>query len=68
MSNFVRFLFTSPSGNKVTLETLPKEKGIDPREELLKFHKQYYSANLMGLSVLGKGKFESKICIQSCFE
>lgn len=43
------------TGNKETLDTIPKEKGIQVREELLKFHKQWYSANLMSLAVLGQG-------------
>lgn len=42
------------TGNKYTLETRPKELGSDVRDELLKFHDQYYSSNLMGLTVLGK--------------
>ncbi|XP_041369113.1 insulin-degrading enzyme-like [Gigantopelta aegis] len=42
------------TGNKTTLEILPKEKGINTRDELLKFHSNYYSSNIMGLSVLGK--------------
>ncbi|BFZ09211.1 hypothetical protein BsWGS_12249 [Bradybaena similaris] len=42
------------TGNKETLETIPKSKGLDVREELLKFHSRYYSSNIMGLCVLGK--------------
>ncbi|EDO37735.1 predicted protein [Nematostella vectensis] len=42
------------TGNKLTLDTRPKEKGIDTREELLKFHSLYYSANIMSLSVIGR--------------
>ncbi|XP_024120451.1 insulin-degrading enzyme [Oryzias melastigma] len=42
------------TGNKLTLETRPAEEGIDVRQELLKFHSTYYSANLMGLCVLGR--------------
>lgn len=42
------------TGNKFTLDTLPKEKGINIREELLKFHETWYSSNIMSLSVLGK--------------
>lgn len=44
------------SGNKLTLETRPSKDGIDIRQELLKFHSTYYSSNLMGLCVLGRGK------------
>lgn len=43
-------------GNKLTLETRPSQKGIDIRQELLKFHSTFYSSNLMGLCVLGRGK------------
>lgn len=43
-------------GNKLTLETRPSKDGIDIRQELLKFHSTYYSSNLMGLCVLGRGK------------
>ncbi|XP_074640666.1 insulin-degrading enzyme-like [Tubulanus polymorphus] len=42
------------TGNKETLETIPKQKGLDVRDELLKFHDKYYSSNLMALCVLGK--------------
>ena len=49
----VNFLYT---GNKYTLETKPQELGIDVREELLKFHSNYYSSNVMSLVVLGRGK------------
>ena len=41
-------------GNLKTLSTTPKENGIDIRNELLKFHDKWYSANLMTLVVLGK--------------
>uniref|UniRef100_A0A3Q1BPU8 Insulin-degrading enzyme n=1 Tax=Amphiprion ocellaris TaxID=80972 RepID=A0A3Q1BPU8_AMPOC len=44
------------TGNKLTLETRPSKDGIDIRQELLKFHSTYYSSNLMGLCVLGRGK------------
>ncbi|XP_008428221.1 insulin-degrading enzyme isoform X2 [Poecilia reticulata] len=42
------------TGNKLTLETRPSKEGVDIRQELLKFHSTYYSANLMGLCVLGR--------------
>ncbi|XP_045456766.1 insulin-degrading enzyme [Melitaea cinxia] len=42
------------TGNKDTLEIIPKEKGIDVRKELLKFHQKWYSANIMTLIVMGK--------------
>lgn len=46
------------TGNKSTLVTIPKEKGIDVREELLKFHKKWYSTNIMTLAILGKESLE----------
>ncbi|KAJ9600258.1 hypothetical protein L9F63_009434, partial [Diploptera punctata] len=42
------------TGNKQTLDTIPKENGINVREELLKFHDTWYSSNIMALAVLGK--------------
>ena len=41
-------------GNKDTLDTIPKANGISVRDELLKYHSKFYSANVMGLAVLGK--------------
>ena len=43
-------------GNKTTLETRPRELGIDVQKALLEFHEKYYSANIMSLTVIGKGK------------
>ncbi|XP_077499143.1 insulin degrading metalloproteinase isoform X1 [Amblyomma americanum] len=42
------------SGNKTTLDAIPKSKGLMVRDELLKFHQQWYSSNIMSLVVLGK--------------
>ncbi|CDO94319.1 unnamed protein product [Kluyveromyces dobzhanskii CBS 2104] len=42
------------TGNLKTLGELPKLKGIDIRSELLDFHKNNYSANLIKLCVLGR--------------
>ncbi|CAG9574977.1 unnamed protein product [Danaus chrysippus] len=42
------------TGNRDTLERIPKERGIDVRQELLKFHQKWYSANIMTLIVVGK--------------
>ncbi|KYN40060.1 Insulin-degrading enzyme, partial [Trachymyrmex septentrionalis] len=41
-------------GNRETLDTIPKQKGINVRNKLIEFHEKYYSANIMSLSVLGK--------------
>ena len=43
------------SGNLETLKEIPLLKGINVREALIKFHDQWYSANIMSLVVLGKG-------------
>lgn len=44
------------TGHRETLDTIPKQKSINVRDKLLEFHKKYYSANIMSLCVLGKGK------------
>ncbi|XP_043497973.1 insulin-degrading enzyme isoform X2 [Polistes fuscatus] len=46
------------TGNKETLDTIPKMKGINVREKLLEFHNKYYSANIMSLCILGKESLE----------
>ncbi|XP_068709633.1 insulin-degrading enzyme-like [Montipora foliosa] len=46
------------TGNKLTLETRPKEKGLSTRDELLKFHSSFYSANIMALVVLGRDSLD----------
>ena len=48
-------------GNKLTLETRPSKEGVDIRQELLKFHSTYYSSNLMGLCVLGRGEERAEV-------
>lgn len=52
------------TGNKKTLFEIPKANGINVRDELLKFHDTWYSANNMALAVLGKGK--GKGCVAHC--
>lgn len=42
------------TGSKVTLWDDPVKRGQNVRDELLKFHKRYYSANVMKLVVLGR--------------
>ncbi|CAJ0636661.1 14542_t:CDS:10 [Entrophospora sp. SA101] len=42
------------TGNLVTLKDNPLKEGLDIRDELLKFHNNYYSANIMKLVVLGQ--------------
>nr|CDJ85657.1 Peptidase M16 domain containing protein [Haemonchus contortus] len=41
------------AGNKKTLMDDARKNGIEPREALLKFHKQWYSANIMSLCIVG---------------
>jgi insulysin len=43
------------TGNLRTLKYNPEEMGLNIRDELLRFHDTYYSANIMKLCVLGKG-------------
>ncbi|KAL5198469.1 hypothetical protein ABZP36_001981 [Zizania latifolia] len=47
------------TGNWDTLEVKPKEKGLDTREELIKFYNSHYSANLMQLVVYGKESLDN---------
>lgn len=47
------------TGNMETLDIRPKSRGIDTREELLKFYERQYSSNLMCLVVYGKESLES---------
>lgn len=44
-------------GNCDTLELRPQAQGLDTRDELIKFYREYYSANLMHLAVYSKGMF-----------
>lgn len=46
------------TGSWDTLEVRPKAKGIDTREELIKFYDQYYSANQMHLVVYSKDSLD----------
>ncbi|XP_043479802.1 insulin-degrading enzyme-like [Leptopilina heterotoma] len=47
------FAFFS-TGNIKSLKTIPEEKNLYLRMELIKFHEKWYSANLMTLCVFGK--------------
>ncbi|KAJ3687007.1 hypothetical protein LUZ61_016171 [Rhynchospora tenuis] len=47
------------TGSIETLDVGPKEKGLDIREELLKFYSENYSANLMNLTVYGKESLDN---------
>ncbi|KAL6254449.1 hypothetical protein P5V15_014497 [Pogonomyrmex californicus] len=42
------------TGNRETLDIIPKQRGINVRDRLLEFYEKYYSANIMSLCVLGK--------------
>lgn len=42
------------TGNAKTLWDDPRSHGVDVRDELLKFHDRYYSANVMKLVILGR--------------
>jgi insulysin len=47
------------TGNLVTLDEEPKKRGVDVRDELLKFYKSHYSANLMKLVVIGRESLDT---------
>lgn len=42
------------AGNRDTLCTIPRSKGVDVRKQLIEFHSKYYSSNIMTLAVYGK--------------
>ncbi|KAL7274797.1 metalloprotease [Rhizina undulata] len=42
------------TGNLQTLKEIPAQKGVNVRDEFLRFHEKYYSANVMKLVVLGR--------------
>ncbi|KAF9388399.1 Insulinase (Peptidase M16) [Mortierella sp. AD011] len=42
------------TGSLETLQDGPAREGINVRDELIKFHSQYYSANIMKLVILGR--------------
>ena len=42
------------SGNIETLKEIPEKLGLNIREELLQFHKEKYSSNIMALCVIGR--------------
>lgn len=42
------------TGNLETLKEEPTKKGINVRDEFLKFHDKFYSSNVMKLVVLGR--------------
>ncbi|XP_060185604.1 insulin-degrading enzyme-like 1, peroxisomal isoform X2 [Lycium barbarum] len=57
------------TGNWDTLEVQPKARGLDTREELLKFYKENYSANLMHLVVYAKDCLDkAQTLVQSIFQ
>jgi insulysin len=47
------------TGNAKTLWDVPREKGYNLRDELIKFHDKHYSANVMKLVVLGREPIET---------
>ncbi|XP_076308148.1 insulin-degrading enzyme-like [Tachypleus tridentatus] len=49
------------TGNKETLEEVPKSQNINVRQELLKFHEKWYSSNIMALSVIGKESLDELV-------
>ncbi|XP_027771957.1 insulin-degrading enzyme-like 1, peroxisomal isoform X4 [Solanum pennellii] len=57
------------TGNWDTLEVQPKARGLNTRQELLKFYKENYSANLMHLVVYAKDCLDkAQTLVQSIFQ
>eukprot|EP01018_Ginkgo_biloba_P032600 Gb_24525 [translate_table: standard] len=46
------------TGNLDTLDVRPKARGLDVREELIRFYGRHYSSNLMHLVIYGKENIE----------
>ncbi|KAK3446700.1 hypothetical protein EUGRSUZ_A02359 [Eucalyptus grandis] len=51
------------TGNWDTLEVRPRQKGLDTRNELIKFYKENYSSNLMHLVVYSKENLDKIQCL-----
>lgn len=51
------------TGNWETLEVRPKEKGLNTRNELIKFYEENYSANLMHLVIYAKESLDRIQCM-----
>jgi insulysin len=47
------------TGDAITLDQLPKTRGVDVRKKLLEFHAEYYKANRMGLVIVGREPVET---------
>jgi insulysin len=47
------------TGNRETLKTTSEAKGIKIRDEVIKFYKSFYSANLMTLAIVSNQSFET---------
>ncbi|KAL3819799.1 hypothetical protein ACJIZ3_005704 [Penstemon smallii] len=57
------------TGNWDTLEIRPKQRGLDTRQELLRFYDEYYSANNMHLVIYSKdGLDKSESLVRSKFQ
>ncbi|KAA8517097.1 hypothetical protein F0562_017390 [Nyssa sinensis] len=57
------------TGNWDTLEVRPKARGVDTRQELLKFYEENYSANLMHLVVYSKESLDkTQILVENKFQ
>ncbi|XVE95949.1 hypothetical protein REPUB_Repub02eG0179500 [Reevesia pubescens] len=57
------------TGNWDTLDVRPKAKGLDTRQELLKFYEDKYSANLMHLVIYSKESLDKiQILVEEMFQ
>ncbi|KJH53656.1 peptidase, M16 family [Dictyocaulus viviparus] len=55
------------TGDKKTLLEDARERGIEPREALLKFHKEWYSSNIMSLCIIGNESLDEMESYLSSF-
>lgn len=46
------------TGNLVTLKERPEAAGLNTRDALLKFHEEFYSANVMRLAIVGRDSLD----------
>ena len=51
------------SGNLKSLEETPAKEGVDVRADLMAFYHKYYSANIMKLCIVGRGKRLPCVCV-----
>ena len=53
------------TGNKSTLIDNLQAKSLNVRDELIKFHRKYYSSNIMAATILAKGNIMHNFVLHS---